>query len=155
MIRFFALLFVFMATHVSAAPTYGTYTCIAQRVVGIQGRGEDGQRYHGLIKLKPEQERFLATISPITDREWCNKMTSLDPEQKGDDLYWWSYCNAKNEVSFSQGKSISPMQSDNFNMFYNLLFGGMFHLLETGVYTSFYTDARRNYWLEEGVCHKR
>lgn len=50
---------------------YGKYVCITDRAVGLQTRPNSTDRYAGGIRLKPELQKFFATISKIQIAERC------------------------------------------------------------------------------------
>jgi hypothetical protein len=132
----------------------GSYACIAQRVLGMQGKAETGKRTWGRIALAPEQERFLVKTAKINEdqRRWCS---SASVGQLGIEDYrrlWWE-CKTSYELTFSRGKYSLPLRSDNLYIFHDSLYG-TFHLGVTYVFFSADFNVG-NYYLEEGVCQKQ
>lgn len=128
---------------------YGTYACVAQRVVGIQGEGSS--RHHGSIKLREEKLSFLLTITKIKkeDRMWC--YMDDDPPLKRDPFYHWWECESRSKATFSKEKYPLPFRGDGKHVFLESV-NGTFHISIGGKYTFSYNNLAGNFYLEEGIC---
>ena len=134
---------------------YGTYACIAQRTVGLQGDRESGQRTHGKIILPAEQDHFLVTISRIedNDRTWCKNSKVGNRLVTNEYRFWW-YCRTKNQLSFSKDKYPLNFRSDEMNIFRSEL-DPVFHITNDGRYIFYSTNLEGDFYLEEGVCQRK
>lgn len=134
---------------------YGTYACIAQRTVGLQGDSESGHRTYGKIKLSADKEHFLATISRIddNDRTWCKTAKVGDGIVTNEYRFWW-YCKTKNQLSFSKSKYPLKFRSDGMHVFRSEL-DSVFHIFNEEKYIFYSTSLEGDFYLEEGVCQRK
>jgi len=134
----------------------GSYACIAQRVIGMQGKAETNKRTWGRIALAPEQERFLVKTAKINEdqRRWCSSATVGKLGIEDHRRLWWE-CKTSYELTFSRGKYSLPLRGDNLHIFHDGIYG-TFHMTVFMTYVFFSADFNvGNYYLEEGVCQKQ
>jgi hypothetical protein len=149
-----ALAFVAAAMPSGAETAFGTYQCVAERVVGLQGDvGSDG-RYAGRIQLNPGEQRFSVTLDRTErgrgKRCRAERLSVADSPVQDEYSLWW-FCRATTELSFSAGKYGEPLRGDDLHIFRDRL-SGSFHLADDLRYVFAYTDFGGNFFLEEGIC---
>jgi hypothetical protein len=147
---------------------YGTYVCVVQRSVGIQGDGAD--RRQGRIKLPDEQEKFVMKIEGLGKPEGLERVACANAPAKrermspperyrtsGYDL-WWS-CDTTVKLTFSKGKSARELRADRLrgmdSIFRENLAGFLTFNPATMRYSYSYFEFPMNFYLEEGVCEKK
>jgi len=146
---------LFAATTPGGAETaLGTYQCVAERVVGLQGDAGSDRRYAGRIQLTPGEQHFSITLDR-TERgrgRRCRdeRLSAADSPVQDEYSLWW-FCRATTELSFSPGKYGEPLRGDDLHIFRDRL-SGWLHLADDLRYVFAYTDFGGNFFLEEGIC---
>lgn len=132
-------------------PAIGSYSCTADRAVGLQGDPTSGRRYGGRIELPAAEQRFGLSLTR-TEVGLGKKCRREHPGVAGSDAYsqWW-FCAATTELTFAPGKYAQPLRGDDRNIFRDRL-SGWFHLADDLRYVFAYTDFAGNFFLEEGAC---
>jgi hypothetical protein len=150
--RCLALAALICAAPAAGEPRLGSYACMADRAVGLQGVPTGG-RYGGRIELPPAEKHFGLTLSR-TEIGRGRKCRPGQPEAAGGDGYhrWW-LCQATTEAAFSGGKYDGPLRGDDLNIFRDRL-SGWLHLADDLRYLFAYTDFAGNFFLEEGTCER-
>lgn len=138
----------------NAETAFGTFACVAERAVGLQGEPGGDQRYAGRIQLSPGERRFTITIDR-TERgrgKRCriSKPGAADSPVEDEYSLWW-FCKATSELRFSAGKYAEPLRGDDLHIFRDRL-SGWLHLADDLRYVFAYTDFGGNFFLEEGSC---
>jgi len=149
-----ALACLFCSTAVGADPSLGSYSCTAERAVGLQGDGATGQRYGGRIELPAAEKRFGLSLgrTEVGQGRRCRPRQPGNRDDPANDEYslWW-FCRATTELTFSGGKYEPSLRGDDTNIFRDRL-SGWFHLADDLRYVFAYTDFAGNFFLEEGRC---
>ena len=132
----------------------GTYTCTADRAVGLQGDAGSGRRYSGRIELPAAERQFAITLgrTEVGQGRRCKPGQPRAADALLSDEYslWW-FCRARTELSFSPGKYEPSLRGDDFNIFRDRL-SGWLHLADDLRYVFAYSDFSGNFFLEEGNC---
>lgn len=152
--RSVALACLFSSTAVGAPPSLGSYSCTAERAVGLQGDGANGQRYGGRIELPAAETHFGLSLgrTEVGQGRRCRPRQPGNRDDPANDEYslWW-FCRATTELTFSGGKYEPSLRGDDTNIFRDRL-SGWFHLADDLRYVFAYTDFSGNFFLEEGNC---
>jgi hypothetical protein len=81
----------------SFIPEYGTYACVAQRLVGITAYPDKSRP---LVRLTPSTT-FLVTIKKIDRPVACDPTNTSELAKPGTYLWWWD-CDARNDSGISR-----------------------------------------------------
>jgi len=149
-----ALVLLTAAAPSGAATDFGTYQCVAERVVGLQGDAGGEGRYAGRIQLNPGEQHFSVTIDRTErgrGRRCRSDRTGAADSPVQDEYSLWWFCRATTELSFSAGKYGESLRGDDLHIFRDRL-SGWFHLADDLRYVFAYTDFGGNFFLEEGTC---
>lgn len=152
--RSVALACLVFSTAVGADPSLGSYSCTAERAVGLQGDGANGQRYGGRIELRAAEKHFGLSLgrTEVGQGRRCRPRQAGSRDDPANDEYslWW-FCRATTELTFPGGKYEPSLRGDDTNIFRDRL-SGWFHLADDLRYVFAYTDFAGNFFLEEGRC---
>lgn len=138
----------------STQVTSGSYACIAQRSVGIQGEAGHHKRVAGRITLPAEKKAFVVQIKKITKIKngWCQS-SKVSSDTMATGYNYWFECGTKYELTFSKGKYPMTFRGSNAHVFRSNV-DGLFHVADDLTYVFFYSDLSGNFYLEEGGCKK-